>query len=111
MNEAQMDLFARPVVRSEDDAMALRTFLYTAGDWRKRKEITEALGWPDDRIRHAAEVSGGSVIFGQRGLKHLRYATPEEARACILTLRSQAAKNTARSIEIEKAFQSFGGSL
>jgi len=108
---AQLDLFARPVVRSEDDAEDLSGYLYVAGDWRTRKEITAAIGWPEDRIRHAAEVSRGTVIFGQRGLKHLRHATPEEARACALTLRSQAAKNTARSIEIEKAYHAFGGAL
>lgn len=112
MSAAQMDLFeARSPVREEADAGVLADYLYLEGCWRTRREIAAALDWPDWRIRHAAEAAEGDVVFGQRGMKHIRHATPEEVRACISTLQSQVEANTLRILNTQKKYHSFGGGL
>ncbi len=105
----QLDLFEpRSNLREEADAEVLCRYLYLAGDWRTRRGISEALDWPDWRIRHAAESAQGDIIFGQRGMKHIRHATPEEVRVCIATLQSQVEANTMRIIATQKKYHSFG---
>lgn len=108
--DSTMDLFADP--RSKDraaaDAVVLERWLYLQPAWRTRKEIGAALDWPDWRIRHAAEAAEGDVVFGQRGMRHVRNATPEEVAACIATLKSQVEAQQRRIIATEKKFHSYG---
>lgn len=109
MNVEQYDLFNQPREAAEADAKVLARHLYLEGDWRTRREIGAALGWTDHaRIRHAAEAAEGDVIFGQRGMKHMRHATPEEVAACIATLKSQVEAQQRRIIATEKKFHSYG---
>ena len=109
MSVEQYDLFSPPKEAAEADARVLTRHLYLAAEWRTRKEIAAALGWSDHaRIRHAAEAAEGDVIFGQRGMKHMRHATPEEASACIATLKSQVEAQQRRIIATEKKFHTYG---
>ena len=106
----QFDLFSPQRALAEADAKVLSRFLYLAGDWRTRKQIAEALGWSDHaRIRHAANAAGGDVIFGQRGMRHLRHATSEEVAACLSTLSSQRNELDLRILVTQRKYHSFGG--
>ena len=106
----QMDMFADPRSRdrAEADAIVLARHLYLQPVWRTRREIMASLDWPDWRVRHAAEAADGDVVFGQRGMRHLRHATPEEVAACIATMKSQVEAQQRRIISTEKKFHSYG---
>ena len=109
MNWEQMDLLERNEEKEQADARVLARYLYLEMGWRTRKEIAAALGWTDAaRIRHAAEASEGDVIFGQRGMRHIRHATPEEVLACINTLKSQVEANSLRVCQTQKKYHSYG---
>ena len=105
----QMDLFEPcSQERAKADAAVLARWLYLQTAWRTRKEISAALDWPDWRIRHAAEAAEGDVVFGQRGMRHVRNATPEEVAACIATLKSQVESQQRRIIATEKKYHAYG---
>jgi len=103
----QMTLVPRKETSAEADAPVLSRHLYLAMEWRKRKELMEALGWPDWRIRHAAEAAGGDIIFGQRGMKHIRHATQEEYCAFCNTFKSQIAANSLRLVTTQQKWHKF----
>lgn len=107
--DTTMDLFdVRSAAREEADAVVLCRHLYLAGDWRKRSQITAELDWPDWRIRHAAEAAKGKIIFGQRGMRHIRHSTPEEYSACIATMKSQVEAQQLRILNTEREYHSCG---
>ena len=108
--DASMDLFADPCnkARAAADAVVMARHLYLQGAWRTRKEISDALDWPDWRIRHAAEAAKGKIIFGQRGLRHILHATPEEFAACIAAMKSQVEAQQLRIINTEREYHSCG---
>ena len=109
MNVEQYDLFSPPKEAAEADARVLTRHLYLAAEWRTRKEIAAALGWSDHaRIRHAAEAAEGDVIFGQRGMRHILHASPEEFSACVATMKSQVEAQQRRIIATEKKFHTYG---
>ena len=110
MTFEQLDLLApRNEEKEAADAKILSRYLYLSCDWRTRAQIAEALDWKDQaRIRHAAEASEGDVIFGQRGMRHIRHATPEEVLACINTLKSQVEANSLRVCNTQKKYRSYG---
>lgn len=109
MSAEQMDLLEyRAPEREQADAEVLAGYLYIAGDWRTRREITAALSWPDWRIRHASEAADGDIIFGQRGLKHIRNATMEEYSAYEGAMKSQVEAMQARIIKSQRKFHSCG---
>lgn len=105
----QLDLFATRVSSAEADGLVLERWLYLQGGWRTRREISDALGWRDHaRIRHAAEAASGDVIFGQRGMRHLRNSSPEEVAICIATLESQVESLQRRIMATRKKFHAYG---
>ena len=110
--DSTMDLFPpRSELSVEADAQVLSDYLYLKMEWRKRREIMPDLDWTDDRIRHAAEAAQGDIIFGQRGIKHIRHGTPEEVRKCIAAMKSQVEATQIRILNTEKKYHSYGGSL
>lgn len=109
--EQQLDLFARKQHQLDEDVAVLTSHLYIAARWQTREQICRGLGWTDRRVRAAREASGGVVIFGQHGLKHMRHATPEEAMACKNTLISQATKMQQGALEVDRSFHSWGGKV
>lgn len=105
----QMDLLSWSETAAEADAKVLARLLYLAGDWRTRREISAALGWSDHaRIRHAANAAAGDVVFGQRGMKHLRHATPEEVSGCLNTLTSQRNELDKRILNTNRKYHEYG---
>lgn len=107
--ERQLELFRNRQHQLDEDVDVLRCYLGAKASWQTREQLCKALDWTDRRLRDAAEHSGGSVIFGQKGMRHRFHASEAEKLACINTLRSQAAKMNARATEIEHAHHSWGG--
>ena len=107
--ERQLDLFEKRKHQLDEDVAVLTSHLYMAARWQTREQLCRALDWTDRRVRAAREASGGVVIFGQNGLKHMRHATPEEAMACKNTLLSQATKMQHGAMEVDRSFHSWGG--
>jgi hypothetical protein len=107
--QKQMEMFERKRLQLDDDVEALKYHLGMLARWQTRKQICACLSWTDRRLRDAAEHSGGQIIFGQLGMRHIRHASMEEAMACKNTLLSQAAKMTNRAMEIDRAHHAWGG--
>jgi hypothetical protein len=106
----QMDLLSWSETAAQADAQVLARWLYLEDGWRTRKEIAAALGWSDHaRIRHAAEAAEGDVIFGQRGMRHILHASPEEFAACVATMKSQVEAQQRRIIATEKKYHGVRG--
>ena len=96
----QLDLLVRNEEKEQADAKVLTRHLYLACDWRTRNQISEALDWKcHARIRHAAEAAEGDVIFGQRGMRHIRH---------INTLKSQVEALSRRVCNTQKKYHSYG---
>lgn len=108
--DSSMDLFADPCnkTRAAADAVALTRHLYLQSAWRTRKELMATFGWPEWRVRHAADAADGDVIFGQRGMRHYLHATPEEFANYVQNMKNQVAALQARIISSEKKFHSAG---
>jgi len=106
---AQLDLFEQRRQQREEDVAILTSHLLMAGRWQTREQLVRALDWTERRVRAAGEASGGVVIFGQNGLKHMRHATSEEVRACCNVLFSQARANSERAVSIQRAYHQWGG--
>ncbi len=107
--ERQLELFSSRQHQLDEDVAVLRSYLGAKQCWQTREQLCKALDWTDRRLRDAAEHSGGSVIFGQQGMRHGFHASDAEKLACINTLRSQAAKMNARATEIEHNHHAWGG--
>ncbi|HRV31552.1 MAG TPA: hypothetical protein P5169_07550 [Kiritimatiellia bacterium] len=111
MRAEQLELFSQTGSGTlEEDARLIENYLYTQGGWRTRRDISAALGWKDHaRIRHAAEATGGAVIFGQRGMRHVRNASKDEFERCLKVLNSQVRAMQQRVLNTEKKFYAYGG--
>ncbi len=107
--ERQLELFRSRQHQLDEDVDMLRSYLGAKQCWQTRAQLCKALDWTDRRLRDAAEHSGGQIIFGQLGMRHIRHASSAEVSACKATLRSQAAKMMARETEIDHAYHSWGG--
>lgn len=107
--ERQLDLFERRRMQSEEDVALLSAHLYAANRWQTREQLCRVLQWTERRLRAAGEASGGTVIFGQRGMRHIRNAAVEDVQACCRTLFSQARRNSERAVEIQRAYHAWGG--
>lgn len=106
----QMDLFSVRQESAAADATVLTQYLYLAIDWRTHREIARDLGWKDRaRARHAAEEADYQVIFGQRGMRHLRHASSEEVANCLSNMSNQRDALNIRIIGTQKRYHSFGG--
>ncbi len=104
-----MELFGRRKPKDvEAEVERLCEYLYNAGCWRTRSDICAALFMDERAMRECGEASDGRIIFGQRGMKHIRRATPEEVRECINNLYSRAAKQMERAKAIERLFHKYG---
>lgn len=111
MKSEQLELFAQKGGGAlAEDARLIEHYLYLQGGWRTRKDISLALGWKDfARIRHAAEATEGAVIYGQRGMRHVRNANKDEFERCIKIMNSQVRAMLQRILDTEKKFYSYGG--
>lgn len=107
--EQQLNLFEQRKHQLDEDVDVLRCYLGAKQCWQTREQLCKALAWTDRRLRDAAEHSGGAIIFGQQGMRHGFHSSAAEKLACINTLRSQAAKMTARATEIEHQHHAWGG--
>jgi len=90
----QPDLFEQTQTLTEIDRghlVWLEAFLLTRTDWATAHAIQQSSdGRLSDRaIRALASASGGAIISGQRGYKHLDKSTPEEVMHSIAWLQSQ----------------------
>ena len=80
---------------SDAERSDFRAHLISAGTWRTRAQLCAALGWPDRKVRAAAESLGAEVVRCQHGFKLFDQIGPEEAplvREAIGVFRSQAVK-------------------
>jgi hypothetical protein len=80
---------------SEAERADFRAQLISAGTWQTRADLCAALGWPDRKVRAAAESLGAEVVRCQRGFKLLEQIVPEEVplvKEAIATFHSQAEK-------------------
>jgi hypothetical protein len=63
---AQLEFLHEGVTDAEIGA--LRARLATHG-WQTRKQLVEALGWSERKIRDVAELMGSEIVRGQNGFK------------------------------------------
>lgn len=63
----QPELNFRPGV-TELDVRRLESFLALFG-WQTRKQLADAFGWSERKIRDVAESMGSAIVRGQRGFK------------------------------------------
>ena len=96
---SQPDLFSAPTLSdskvSEAERADFRAALISAGHWQTRAQLCAALGWPDRKVRAAAESVGAEVVRCQHGFKLLVQITPDEeplVREAIAVFHSQAQK-------------------
>lgn len=95
----QQDLFAQvpnslPNGVTEADQANLRGHLMSHG-WQTRKELCQALGWDDRKVRDVAETLGTEIVRCQMGFKLLDQCNREDLAAvkqCIDAFESQAKK-------------------
>ena len=71
--------------------------------WLKAAEIERLTGWSDRIIRELAASSGGRILSGQRGYRHLSHASVEEIDHAANWLESQAAHMQERAIALRRA--------
>lgn len=107
----QLTLFERRIQQADQDVQALTAALYGSKTWQTRAQLCRQFRWSERRLRMAGENSRGIVIFGQRGMRHIRWASVDEVHACRNTLFSQARRNSQRAVEVERAFHQLGSSL
>jgi hypothetical protein len=74
----QVALFREEV--SDTDMATLRSHLLTHG-WQTRRQLSEALGWSERKIRDVAELCGAEVVRCQQGFKLFDQLTREELGA------------------------------
>ena len=95
----QPDLFSAPAAAeskiSDAERNEFRYRLILANTWQTRAQLCASLGWPDRKVRAAAESMGAEVVRCQHGFKLLSQITPEEeplVREAIGVFHSQAVK-------------------
>jgi len=89
----------------------LEDYLFAQRDWVTAAEILAALNRPPSenekrRIRalsQAAAKANGTVISGQRGYRHMKHATIEEARRAYNTLHSESRELEERAMSLSRA--------
>lgn len=89
---------------SDPDVLWLQDHLRACGGWVKAAELVALTrGRLDDRqLRSLAEASGGWVISGCRGYRHLSAATAEEISHAADRLVSQGTKMIDRGLAIRR---------
>jgi hypothetical protein len=107
-NQLTLDADFESVSQKVDDGSILAAFLWNQKAWMTRSEVAQQLKWNERRIRAAGEYSCGKIIFGQRGMRHIRFASIEEVNHCCLVLNSQAKRNADRAVEIRREFHAWG---
>lgn len=71
--------FLRPGV-TESDVEEFRARLAAQG-WQTRRQIVQATGWSERKIRDVAESLGADVVRGQPGFKLTEHLTREDLEA------------------------------
>jgi hypothetical protein len=95
---SQPDLFTPSIADSkisDVERSDFRAALISAGTWQTRAQLCASLGWPDRKVRAAAESLGAEVVRCQRGFKLLDQISKEEeslVREAIAVFHSQAQK-------------------
>ncbi len=94
----QPDLFPTPpspAGLSPADISNFRAALISAGCWQTRAQLCQSLGWPDRKVREAAEQLGPEVVRCQAGFKLCDQITREDldlVKQAIDAFHSQARK-------------------
>lgn len=93
----QLPLFEAPP--DDPNVKWLIDLLLRKGGWVTASQICEVAGdrIDDRRIRMLAEASGGWVISGQRGYRHIQHAKAGEIDHCVAAWESQAKRMLKRA--------------
>lgn len=109
---AQLDLFApraaAPKPPDDPDARTLVQYLYAVGDWRKRSDIEQDLGFDDRRLRSARHEARRLIFSCTKGFKHILRATPQERREAIDFYGSQGLDMLSTKADLESACRELG---
>jgi hypothetical protein len=94
--------------------LLLSAFLYGYKDWVCAGKLCLVLGEPNTesgrrRVRGLAEAAAPDVISGQRGYKHVEWATADEVAHFISWTESQARKMTARAEAVRRRMHALIG--
>lgn len=85
------------------DAADLLSFLRGRG-WTAGGDLVRLLGWPERRVRAAAEAARGEILSGPGSPGYIltREANANEREAIVSALRSQARRMIGRSLAISR---------
>jgi len=86
-------------VKARHMAARMIAILARRGVWVTRAEFA-TYGFAPRQCRAACEASHMRVLFGQYGYKLLRYASPDEIRRCLGTIKSMRDKLDAKYIQL-----------
>ena len=100
----QTDLFTEPPLDlpghvTELDVTEFRARLISVNGWQTRRELCQALGWEERKVRAVAQAMGGNVIRGQLGYKLTDACTRDD-----LALMQQAADAAASQSRIQASY-------
>jgi hypothetical protein len=113
MSENQLNL---PLFRSRTgpstpatDAVDLRAFLQGRG-WTAGADLVRLLGWPERRVRAAAEAARGEILSGPGSPGYIltRDASANDRESIVAALRSQARRMIGRSLAISRVHHATG---
>lgn len=94
----------RPAPSNAQDDAAFLVLKLRGRGWVRAKQISAESGWPDRRIRAAAEAARGHILSGpgSDGYCVTREASADDRERVISGLRSQARRMLSRSIQLAK---------
>jgi hypothetical protein len=110
--QLQLPLAAAPA--PDGRVLELVEFLHHHGDWVRAAKLCWLVGEANTesgrrRVRALAEAAAPDVISGQRGYKHVEWATADETARFIGWTESQARKMTARAEAVRRRMHALIG--
>jgi hypothetical protein len=104
---AQLEFMREGVTDAEIGA--LRAWLAARG-WQTRKQLVEALGWSERKIRDVAELMGSEIVRGQNGFKLTEHISREDlpvaVQACDAAI-SQGKRMIRYGFQLKKRLHQF----
>jgi hypothetical protein len=98
-----------PVAPSDSRFDRVAKFLFDAGGWVKRREVSEALEIKDRVMRKIIEeCDPGVVISSGKGYCHIRHASVEDVLHFKRDMKSRARACLRRMIRVERFYYSLG---
>lgn len=100
----QLDLISDKAPKISAEEVNLLIACLRGKGWLTARLISQALSWPDRKIRAVANASEGQVISGQLGYRLTCEASIAEIQHATKWMRHQANAMLARVMEIDRVY-------